>query len=167
MYPSLLSLSPAHPSTPGSSQSLELGSLSRTASHWPSVLPTTVGNANLPVCQCRPLNSPHPLLPLLRPQVPGEFTSQWSETSANNKHNNEYTTKTNKRFWMAWGDGEAGKKDWSLGSGGQISLLNMVVKVGLIEMVISEQKAKKLREFDRRKKADKRSRPWGLRRMCI
>ena len=68
---------------------------------------------------------------------------------------------------MAWGDGEAGKKDWSLGSRGQISLLNMVVKVGLIEMVISEQKAKKLREFDRRKKADKRSRPWGLRRTCI
>lgn len=45
---------------------------------------------------------------------------------------------------MVWGDGEAGKKDWSLGSGGQISLLNMVVKVSLIEMVISEQKAKKV-----------------------
>lgn len=68
---------------------------------------------------------------------------------------------------MVWGDGEAGKKDWSLESGGQISLLNMVVKVSLIEMVISEQKAKKLRELDRREKADKRSRAWGPRRTSI
>ena len=40
-----------------------------------------------------------------------------------------------------------------MGSGRQISLLNMEVKVDLIEMLISEQKAKKLRELDRRNKS--------------